>query len=152
MILSQHQEPTFKTVHVSYFINMSHDKRNPTKWNVHPAKTQISQGICSVWSVFAVDMEVPQTLAIFQCTGKTLMSLKGCPGWLESYHGTQTLLRLLCCCSSHYNYSRLSLSRNRRDPPKHFEISVLWHIRFIVLRKKLFEQPHFTNDYVIWLL
>ena len=32
-------------------------------------------------------------------------------------------------------YSRLSLSRNRRDPQKHFEISVLRHIRFVVLRK-----------------
>ena len=33
-------------------------------------------------------------------------------------------------------YSRLSLSRNRRDPQKKFEISVLRHIRFLVLRKK----------------
>ena len=32
-------------------------------------------------------------------------------------------------------YSRLSLSRNRRDPQIHFEISVLRHIRFVVLRK-----------------
>ena len=47
------------------------------------------------------------------------------------------------------NYSRLSLSRNRRDPQKQFEISVLRHIRFVVLRKKQFEQPNFTNDYVI---
>ena len=46
-------------------------------------------------------------------------------------------------------YSRLSLSRNRRDPQKQFEISVLRHIRFVVLRKKQFEQPNFTNDYVI---
>ena len=45
-------------------------------------------------------------------------------------------------------YSRLSLSRNRRDPQKHFEISVLRDIRFVVLREKLFEQPNFTNDYV----
>ena len=49
-------------------------------------------------------------------------------------------------------YSRLSLSRNRRDPQKQFEISVLRHIRFVVLRKKQFEQPNFTNDYVIRLL
>ena len=48
-------------------------------------------------------------------------------------------------------YSRLSLSRNRRDPQKQFEISELRHIRFVVLRKKQFEQPIFTNDYVIWL-
>ena len=46
-------------------------------------------------------------------------------------------------------YSRLSLSRNRRDPQKHFEISVLRHIRFVVLRKKQYEQPIFSNDYVI---
>ena len=34
-------------------------------------------------------------------------------------------------------------------PQKHFEISRLRHIRFVVLRKKQFEQPNFTNDYVI---
>ena len=47
-----------------------------------------------------------------------------------------------------YKYSQLTLSRNRRDPQKHFEISVLQHIRFVVLREKQFEQPNFTNDYV----
>ena len=51
--------------------------------------------------------------------------------------------------SNEGSYSRLSLSRNRRDPQKQFEISVLRHIRFVVLRKKQFEQPIFTNDYVI---
>ena len=48
-----------------------------------------------------------------------------------------------------WKYSRLSLSRNRRDHHKHFEISVLRHIRFVILREKQFEQPNFTNDYVI---
>ena len=43
----------------------------------------------------------------------------------------------------------LSLSRNRRDPLKNFEISILRHIKCVVLRKKQFEQPKFTNDYVI---
>ena len=28
----------------------------PTKWHAHPAKTQISLGICPVWSVFVVRM------------------------------------------------------------------------------------------------
>ena len=46
-------------------------------------------------------------------------------------------------------YSRLLLSRNRRDPLKHFEISALRHIRFVILRKKQLEQPNFTIDYVI---
>ena len=53
------------------------------------------------------------------------------------------------CCTT---YSRLSLSRNRRDSQKHFEISVLRHIRFVLLREKQFEQPNFTNDYVNLLL
>ena len=48
-----------------------------------------------------------------------------------------------------WQYSRFSLSRNRRDPQKHLEISVLRHIRFVVLSQKIFEQPNFTNYYVI---
>ena len=38
-------------------------------------------------------------------------------------------------------YSRLSLSRNPRDSVKHFEISILQHIRFAELRKQLIKQP-----------
>ena len=49
-------------------------------------------------------------------------------------------------------YSRLLLSRNRRNPQTHFEISVLRHIRFVVLRKKQFGQPNFTKDYAIRLV
>ena len=49
------------------------------------------------------------------------------------------------------NYSRLSISRSRRDPLKHFEIAVLRHIRFTELRKIPIEQPNFTNEHVIWL-
>ena len=39
-------------------------------------------------------------------------------------------------------YSRLSLSRSRRYPLKHFEISVLRHIRFAALRKIPIKQPN----------
>ena len=35
------------------------------------------------------------------------------------------------------NYSRLSLSRTPRDSMKHFEISILRHIRFAELRKTI---------------
>ena len=42
-------------------------------------------------------------------------------------------------------YSRLSLSRSRRDPLKHFEISVLRHIRCAELRKIPNEHPNFTK-------
>ena len=47
---------------------------------------------------------------------------------------------------SKYRYSRLSLFRSRRDPQKHFEISVLRHIKFAELRKISNEQPNFTNE------
>ena len=39
--------------------------------------------------------------------------------------------------------------RSRRDPLKHFEISVLRHIRFAELKKIPIEQPNFTNEHVI---
>ena len=47
------------------------------------------------------------------------------------------------------NYSRLSLSRSRRDPLKYFEISVLRHIRCAELRKIPIEEPNFSNEHVI---
>ena len=46
-------------------------------------------------------------------------------------------------------YSRLSLSRTRGDPLKHFEISVIRHIRCAELRKISIEQPNFTKEHVI---
>ena len=42
-----------------------------------------------------------------------------------------------------------SLSRSRRDPLKHFEISVLHHNRCAELRQIPIEQPNFTNEHVI---
>ena len=39
-----------------------------------------------------------------------------------------------------------------RGTIKYFEISVPRHIRFAEFRKKLFEQPHLKNVYVIGLL
>ena len=55
------------------------------------------------------------------------------------------------CRFSHIrvSYSGLSLSRSRRDPLKHFEISVLRHIRSAELRKIPNEQPNFTHEHVI---
>ena len=46
-------------------------------------------------------------------------------------------------------YSRLSLSRSRRDPLKHFELSVLRHIRLAELRKIPIEKLNFTKEHVI---
>ena len=66
--------------------------------------------------------------------------------WL--LHATHCLVMM----TIYSRYSRLSLSRTRRDPLKHFEISQLRHIRFGELRKIPMEQPNFTNEHVIWLL
>ena len=44
-----------------------------------------------------------------------------------------------------------TVSRSQRDPLKHFEIAVLWHIIFAELRKIPIVQPNFTNEHVIWL-
>ena len=43
--------------------NMSLRMTKPTKWPVRRAKTQISLGICPVWSVFAVRMKKPCVLS-----------------------------------------------------------------------------------------
>ena len=40
-------------------------------------------------------------------------------------------------------------ARSRRDPLKHFEISVLRHIRFAELRKVPIELLYFTKEHVI---
>ena len=37
--------------------HMSRSMTKPTKWPVRPVQTQISLGICPVWSVFAVRMK-----------------------------------------------------------------------------------------------
>ena len=48
-------------------------------------------------------------------------------------------------------YSRLLLSRSRRDPLKYFEISILRHIRCAKLRKIPIKQPNFTNERLLEL-
>ena len=56
----------------------------------------------------------------------------------------------LCCMRLiTTKYSGLSLSRSRKDPLEHFEISVLRHIRFGELRKIPMEQLNFTDEHVI---
>ena len=63
---------------------MSH---RTTKWPVHPAKTQISLGICPVWSessLCAKWVAKLRALGFFKRTAKTLIRLGGYPGWSES--------------------------------------------------------------------
>ena len=68
---------------------------------------------------------------------------------VKLYHVRVISIRLVSINQSHQLYSRLSLSRSRRDPLKNFEISVFRHIRYAVLRKIPIEQPNFTNEHVI---
>ena len=54
----------------------------PTKWHVRPAKTQISLGICPVWSEY---LQSPQWLAkdpnLFHADSEDSVRLGRCPGW-----------------------------------------------------------------------
>ena len=80
---------------------MSRHMTKPTKWPVHPAKTQISLGICPVWLVFIIRMKKPWlSLGLWlslERTLKTLIRLGGCPGWSESSLGVQIILLVLSC-------------------------------------------------------
>ena len=64
----------------------------PTKWHVHPVKTQISLGIRPVCSVFAI-----RSLGSFKPTAKTLIRLGGCS---ESLLVAQVSLLVLSCGGS----------------------------------------------------
>ena len=66
---------------------LGHNTTKPTKWHVHPAKTQISLG-CAL-------NEKLRTQAFFMRTGKTLIRLGGCPGWSESSLGAHAILLVL---------------------------------------------------------
>ena len=61
---------------------MSRLMTKPTKWHMLPAKTQISLGMCPVWSESSLSAwRKLVSLATHECTAKTLIRLGGCPGW-----------------------------------------------------------------------
>ena len=69
--------------HLFYFsekLLLSHSMTKQTKWPVCPAKTQISLGICLVWSVFTVR----SMGGSYMRTAKTLIRLGRCPSWSVS--------------------------------------------------------------------
>ena len=69
-----------------------HDKTN--KMSVRPAKTQISLGICPVWSESSLSARRKLgSLATHSAQAKTLIRLGGYPGWSESSLGTHSF----CC-------------------------------------------------------
>ena len=76
--------------------------RKPTKWQVRPAKTQISLGIRTVWSECPGWSESSLStwrklgsLATIERTAKTLIRLGGCPDRSESSMGAHVILLVL---------------------------------------------------------
>ena len=73
----------------------------PTKWSVHPAKTQVSLGTHPVWSESSLSAwGSTGSLATQKVTVKTLIRLGWCPGWSESSLGAHASLLVLPCCGS----------------------------------------------------
>ena len=66
-------------VQTSLFKYLSRSMTKPTKWPVRPAKTQISLGICPVWSVFAVRMKKAWVLSYLLSAQRRLWSV-----WLDA--------------------------------------------------------------------
>ena len=76
-----------------------HDKTN--KMGVHPAKTQISLGICPVWLESSLSAwRKPGPKLPIECTVKTLIRLGRCPGWSESSLGSHSFW-LFCYVVAH---------------------------------------------------
>ena len=106
--------------------HLSHCITKPTKWPVCPAKTQISLGICPVWSESSLSaLRNVGSLATIKHIAKTLTSLGRYLGWFESSLGAQVILLGLSCCSSFLqascypngpNYSNRRVWTNSVDP------------------------------------
>ena len=89
---------------------MSQSTTKPTKWPVCPAKTQISLGICPVWSVFTVRLKKTNVCSYSSSTQRRLIRLHGCVGWSESLLGAHIILLVLSCCSSFMRWIKTSMS------------------------------------------
>ena len=82
--------------------DISHIMAKPTKLSVCPAKTQISLGICPVWSVFTVRSMDSWGPYVSSCRQRRLIRLEGCPGWSEftrTCHFVGFVMRRLIYCS-----------------------------------------------------
>ena len=79
----QHSEPECSW-------QMSRLMTKPTKWSLHPAKTQISLAIRPGWSESSLSAwrNIGFSVTHWAHTAKTLIRLGGCPGWSKSSLGT----------------------------------------------------------------
>ena len=100
---------------------MSRLMTKPTKWPMHQAKTQISLGICPVWSVFAVLMKKPWALNNLLSAQWRLIRLGG---------------RVFAGCTGHsvgFVVMRLSCQRNEPEHNKTYKITwcSVWSTSFL---------------------
>ena len=82
------------------YFHMSCPLTKPTKWPVSPVKTQISLGICPVWSVFAICMMKHWA---FNYLLSTQWRLWADPGWSLSSLGEHIIFLVLSCGGSYNN-------------------------------------------------
>ena len=62
----------------------------PTKWHVHPMKTQISLDIRAIWSVFVVRTKKAWVLSYPLSAQRRLIRMGGCPRWSETSLGAES--------------------------------------------------------------
>ena len=77
----------------------------PTKLHVRPTKSQISLGICPVWSESLLSAwRKLRSLATHWAQAKTLIRLGGCPGWSEFSLDAHAILLVLSWGGSFFNH------------------------------------------------
>ena len=74
----------------NWYSLMSRFMTKLTKRHVHPAKTQISLGICPVWSESLLSAWRKLGSLATHWAHSRLISLDGCPGWSESSLGAES--------------------------------------------------------------
>ena len=102
---------------------MSGSMTKPTKFHMHPAKTQISLGICPVWSESSLcalkDSQGPKASS---CGQQRLIRLGGCTGWSESSLNAQVILLVLSCWGSSMSMTNPTKSHYSSYPSETWSI------------------------------
>ena len=81
---------------------MSHNTTKPTKWHVHPAKTQISLGIRPVWSESSLCAQwVAKDTRVLHADIKDSDQTGQMPRLICVFAGRTVSLLVLLCCSSY---------------------------------------------------
>ena len=75
-------------------LNLNRPVTKPTKWPLHPAKTQISLGIRPVWSESSL-------CTLWVAKDLTILHAKFIPGWSESSLGAQSFC-WFCRAAAHF--------------------------------------------------